>query len=88
MSFKSTERTSQLPGLYLTQVQNPVVVVEEAGVVDVVDVADVADAEAVETAAETRNKRTNPLRRSLPATDRPARRGNATLNQMVAHTQT
>ena len=86
MSFKSTERILQLPGLYPSQTHDPPVVAEEA---DVVDVADVADVVAVDAVAETRNKKTNkPLKRSLLATNRPVRRGNATSNPMVVRTQT
>ena len=58
MNFKSTERTLQLLGSYLTQIQNPVAVAEEV-VVAAVAVAVVVEAvvEVVEVGAKPRNQR-------------------------------
>lgn len=80
MSSKSTEQTLRPLGSSLSQIQNPVAVVEEAVAVDV------AGVEEVEMVVENRNKRANPLARRLPVMDRPAIRGNAASNLMVVNT--
>ena len=89
MSFKSTERTSQLLGSYLSQIQNPAAVAEEADAAAVAVVEAVVEVvvEVTGVVAKTRNQKKTPLRKNLLAMDRRVRRGNVTLNQTVVRTR-